>query len=253
MNLVRSDHQNSSCGAHQRHALHHGVLKYKVFTGLVFGVAWLATFGVAAASAQGATFAEIEAEEAVRLEACLDKVLADPVQGYEDALAWLYEGGRPPARQCAALALIGMGRLGEGALRLEAIARAPDGGSLEDRAYYLNLAAQAWAEADQPEAALRTFDNAAELDPTLDVRAGRAGALIALSRWPEAETVLDSLLAERPEGALYRQRALARLARGNLEGAQADVDTALALDPRDVDTLVVRGKLREAQRLKAGG
>jgi tetratricopeptide (TPR) repeat protein len=203
------------------------------------------------ASAQGSAFAELEAEEGKRLEACLDKIATDPENAYEDALGWLYEGRRPAARQCAALALIAMGQLGEGAVRLEAIARAPDGGSLEDRAHYLNLAGQTWLKAEQAEAALRTFDSAASLDRSLDVRAGRAAALVSLERWAEAEGVLDSLIKDTPTAATHRQRALARLNRGNLEGAQTDVDAALNLDPRDVDSLVVRGRLREAQRLKA--
>ena len=55
----------------------------------------------------------IAAEEQARLEACLAKIETDPDDAYEDGLAWLYQGNRPGARQCTAMALIALGHQAE--------------------------------------------------------------------------------------------------------------------------------------------
>ena len=54
--------------------------------------------------------ATIEAREADRLEACVAKIEVDAEEAYEDGLAWIYQGNRPGARQCTAMALIALGR-----------------------------------------------------------------------------------------------------------------------------------------------
>ena len=53
--------------------------------------------------------ATIEAREADRLEACVAKIEVDAEEAYEDGLAWIYQGNRPGARQCTAMALIALG------------------------------------------------------------------------------------------------------------------------------------------------
>ena len=90
----------------------------------------------------------IAAEEQARLDACLTRIESDPEEAYEDGLAWLYQGNRPGARQCTALALIALGHPEEGAERLKNLANSTDGGTLEQRAAYLSQAGNAWIEAD---------------------------------------------------------------------------------------------------------
>jgi tetratricopeptide (TPR) repeat protein len=184
----------------------------------------------------------------MRLEACLEKVEQAPQAAYEDALNWIYEGSRPEARQCLALSLLATGRLSEGALELEALARAPDGGSVEDRVTALTIAADAWLEGEAWEQALGALDSARRLNAQADVALARAKALGGLARWTEAAAELDRAATNGGGAAVMRERARARLNLGQLEGALADAEAALAADPRDVDALVVRGNVREALR-----
>ena len=72
--------------------------------------------------------------EATRLDACIARIDVDAEEAYEDALAWSFEGNRPGARQCVALALIALGQEAEGAARLEELANATDSGTMEQRA-----------------------------------------------------------------------------------------------------------------------
>src|SRR5919108_545494 len=55
-------------------------------------------------------------------EDCMTLARRVPADGYESALAWEGQGGGDPARHCAAVALIGMGKFTEAAERLESLA-----------------------------------------------------------------------------------------------------------------------------------
>ncbi|MCA8903936.1 MAG: hypothetical protein KDA43_03675, partial [Hyphomonas sp.] len=92
--------------------------------------------------------------EQARLDACLARIQSDPENAYEDGLAWSFEGNRPGARQCTALALIALGHIEDGAARLVDLANASDGGTMEQRAAYLSQAGNAYIEADAPDQAL---------------------------------------------------------------------------------------------------
>ena len=192
-------------------------------------------------------------EEQRRLEACIDKIREDPAEAYEDGLAWVGEGGRPFARQCTALALVELGHEAEGAIRLEDLANASNGGSLRQRIIYLTQSGNAWLLAGLPEAALVTINNALSLngnDPQL--HADRAAAYIQLKRWDEAEEDLNFAHQRLPRDIeVLKMRAETRLNLGDLEGAENDVADAMALDRKDIPTLVLRGRVREAQRLQA--
>ena len=183
----------------------------------------------------------------------MEKIAQDAESAYQDALTWLGSGGRPAARQCAALALIELGREAEGAARLEELANAPDAGSLDARAVYLAQSGNAWLLARNPEAAVVTLTNAIKLRPNDGaLRKDRARAHVMLKQWDDAGEDLNSALQLSPGGdaEALRMRALVLLKTDRLQEAWEDIDTALKLSPRDVDTVVLRGEIREAMRLK---
>jgi tetratricopeptide (TPR) repeat protein len=197
------------------------------------------------------TSADFATREATRLDACIARIDEDPEEAYEDALAWSFEGNRPGARQCVALSLIALGQEAEGAARLEELANATDGGTMEQRALYLTQAGNAWLVAGAPEAAVLTITNALKIlpgEPNLLV--DRASAHLMLEKWPEAIADLDKALAASPGmGTAHQLRAEARLNNGDLDLALADVKAAMAAQPDNIDTLVLRGRVREAIRL----
>lgn len=189
--------------------------------------------------------------EAIRLDACIARIDVDAEEAYEDALAWSFEGNRPGARQCVALALIALGQEAEGAARLEELANATDGGTMEQRALYLTQAGNAWLVAGAPEAAIVTLTNALKIMPDEpDLLVDRASAQIMLQKWPEAIKDLDRALEALPGlAAAHQLRAEARLNMNDLQPALADVKAAMAAEPDNIDTLVLRGRIREAIRL----
>ncbi|MEH6694018.1 MAG: tetratricopeptide repeat protein [Hyphomonas sp.] len=195
--------------------------------------------------------ADIAAREATRLDACIARIDVDAEEAYEDALAWSFEGNRPGARQCVALALIALGQEDEGAARLEELANASDGGTMEQRALYLTQAGNAWLVAGAPEAAVVTLTNALKIMPNEpNLLVDRASAQILLGKWPEAIKDLDKALEALPGlAAAHQLRAEARLNMNDLEPALADVKAAMAAEPDNIDTLVLRGRIREAIRL----
>lgn len=199
--------------------------------------------------------AELAAAETERLEACIAKIETDPENAYEDGLAWTFQGNRPGARHCTALALIALGNLSEGARRLEALANAADGGTLEQRAVYFSQAGNAWLQAGVPDAAVTSFSNALKVLPgTPDLLIDRASAHLMTEGWAAAISDLDKALDASPGNAVaYQMRAEAYLNDGNPERALEDVEAAMRTDPRNIATLVVRGRVREAIRVKADG
>lgn len=189
--------------------------------------------------------------EAQRLDACIAKLDDDPEGAYDDGLKWINEGGRPYARQCTALALVELGQAAEGAVRLEDLANAENGGSLSQRVIYLTQSGNAWLLAGAPEAALVTLNNAIKLSPNNPLlKADRAAAYMALGQWTAAARDLNIAKRSRPyDTSMLQMRAETRLNLDDLEGAKADIDAALAIDHTDIKTLLLRGRVIEALRL----
>jgi hypothetical protein len=77
-------------------------------------------------------------------EVCMTLAREDPAAGFERAETWRSEGGGDPARHCAAVALIELGRHAEAARRLEALAQDLRPAHRELRAEVLGQAGQAW-------------------------------------------------------------------------------------------------------------
>ncbi|KJS23731.1 MAG: hypothetical protein VR75_17935 [Hyphomonadaceae bacterium BRH_c29] len=200
---------------------------------------------------------QIAAEEAARLDACLARIETDPDNAYEDGLAWSYQGNRPGARQCTALALIALGHPEEGAARLQSLANATDGGTMEQRAAYLSQAGNAWIQAENPDAALVAFDGAIKIAPDApELLMDRATAHLLLEHYDEAIEDLDAALRYTPGlGEAHQLRGQAWLEKGDPDKAMLDVKAAMDADPENVATLVLRGRVREALRIQeaAGG
>ncbi len=71
-----------------------------------------------------------------------------------------------------------------------------------------------------------------------------------LEKWQPAIDDLDRALATYPNDIEALQlRARAHLNLDNLQLAESDMSRALLLDNRNIDTLVLRGDIREAKRL----
>ncbi len=195
--------------------------------------------------------ADLARDELARLETCLERIETNPEAAYEDGLAWLGQGSRPPARQCVALALIALGQPEAGAAELEDLANAPDAGSLEQRALYLAQSGNAWMAAGLPRAAETTLTNAVKLSPNdSELHADRAAAYLALERWEEALGDLDYSLSIQPSNAdALAMRARAYLQLERYDDALNDVDEARLQRPEDIELLVLRGDIREARRV----
>ncbi len=214
---------------------------------------FLIAFAAGTALMMQSAGAELAKAEEARLEACVAKIEVDPENAYEDALAWTFEGNRPGARQCTALALIELGNYETGADRLVALANSTDGGTLEQRAVYLSQAGQAWIMAGAPEQAAVAFTDALKLAPgTVDLLVDRASAYMMTQDWDKALPDLDLALANSPGfGPAHQLRAQVHLNKHSYDLAMRDVEAAMAADPKNIDTLLVRGRVREAIRVEA--
>ncbi|MCA9234393.1 MAG: zinc-dependent peptidase [Planctomycetales bacterium] len=94
---------------------------------------------------------------------------------------------------------------------------------------------------------LRALSSMTEADALYTLALGHLDA--RPPRAADAERIFSQLLQGNPadEEALAH-RGLARWMQGNVVGAQADCDAALAIDPVDVDALEVRARLSLAER-----
>src|SRR5262245_54417748 len=143
-----------------------------------------------------------------KFEDCMAQALRMPADGYETALTWVGQGGGDPARHCAAVALIGLGKYHEAAAQLESI-----GADMAEKKP--QLAAEAFAQAGQ------AWSMAGDTKRALDDAA--AGLKLA----PED---VDLLL----------DRAIAYATLGDFKSAIADLDRAQTLAPARADVLVYR-------------
>lgn len=199
---------------------------------------------------QSSAITETLREERVRLNACIDKIETAPEEAYEDALAWLNEGARPNARYCAALSLSALGHHAEAAGRLEALAQRKGAGTLTERAVFLTQAGNAWLSAGYIEESIQSFSDALKInrsDP--DLYKDRAAAYLAAERPTHALQDLEGALTIRPVDAeAYRMRALAYLQQDTPDLALESIELSRRYDPKNIDTLVLRGEIREAMR-----
>jgi predicted Zn-dependent protease len=197
--------------------------------------------------------ADLTAQFDARHKACLESIADDAQDAYELGLQWRDEGGGRRAKHCVAMALFALGHEDEAAYRLDALASGADGGTDETRVKHYAEAANFWLAAEDAERAYASATAGLKLKyDHLDLRITRARAYAMSGRYDYAETDLSSVLALDADRAdALRYRADARFRQDDIEGAQADVEAALYLDPTSVETALLRGKIREFVRLKA--
>jgi tetratricopeptide (TPR) repeat protein len=189
----------------------------------------------------------------IEYRTCLTLARAKPEDGWEEAIAWHSLGGGEPARHCAAVALIGLGKYEEAAKRLEALA----GSSRREapvRAEMLAQAGQAWLLAGKPEQALAAQDTALKLVPGHpELRLDKAVTLASVGHYAEVVELLSALLKVQPnriEAMVLRAVAYRYL--DKLELAKDDLSRALVLDPAFPDALLERGMIRRLEDNNGG-
>jgi tetratricopeptide (TPR) repeat protein len=179
---------------------------------------------------------------------CLTLARAKPEEGWEEAIAWASLEGGEPARHCAAVALIGLGKYEEAAKRLEALAEASHREAAL-RAEMLAQAAQAWMMAKNPERALAAQDTALKLVPGApEILLDKAVTLASVGHYAEVADLLSNLLKAQPnriEAMVLRATAYRYL--DKLELAKEDLARALVLDPDFPDALLERGIVRRLE------
>jgi tetratricopeptide (TPR) repeat protein len=174
---------------------------------------------------------------------CLARVPNDPDGALMLANAWAKTDGGAPAGHCAALALVGLRRYAEAAVKLDALAKSGFGTNPSMRTTLYDQAGNAWLLAARPDSALASFTAALAVDPMdADILSDRARANALKQNWAKADSDLTAALLVSPERAdLYVLRGSARHAMGHTADARADFNRALQLQPGNADALVERG------------
>ena len=188
-----------------------------------------------------------------RHKACLARIAQDSALAHEEAMIWQSEGGGRRARHCVAMALFALGHEGEAAYRLEKLAQSPDGGSDILRIGYYVQAADMWLQAGAPQKAIDAGLMGLEIDiSNIDLRIARARGFGALEQWADAQRELTTALIHAPnEPRVLRYRADTYLRQAKLRLAKADIDKSVQLNVKDIDSLLLRGRINEAIRLAA--
>jgi tetratricopeptide (TPR) repeat protein len=189
----------------------------------------------------------------IEYRTCLTLARAKPEEGWEEAIAWQSLGGGEPARHCAAVALIGLGKYEEAAKRLEALASTSRREEIL-RAEMLAQAGQSWLMAGKPERALAAQDTALKLVPGHpELMLDKAVTLAAAGQYAEVVALLSALLKVQPnriEAMVLRATAYRYLEK--LELAKEDLSRALVLDADFPDALLERGMIRRLEDNNAG-
>ena len=180
-------------------------------------------------------------------QACLASTDADPAQALDDALAWEQAGGGNPARHCAALATLALGRPADAAQMLETLALDLAGIDAAASLALMLDAADMWLDAGAPARAEGLYAAALESAPDWpDALIGRAYALEQQGRFEAAlaDVIRATALAPQNAGALaVLQSALLRRL-GRVRDAATLLDTAIAEAPDQADLYLERGLVR---------
>jgi hypothetical protein len=176
---------------------------------------------------------------------CIKLAKSDPAKGLAKATEWRDEGGAA-AEHCAALALTGLKRYAEAAVKLEVLAKNKTIGEARNRAALLDQAGNAWLLARQGGKAAADFTLALGLTPKdVDMHADRARARALLKDWVGAEADISAAIQlDGTRADLFTLRASARRALGRKAAAAADITHALSLFPDYPAALVERGGMR---------
>ena len=142
---------------------------------------------------------------AVRLAECMTLATGDPEKGEAAAVRWRGEGGGYRARLCLGVAYANQERWAAAASAFEDAAREAENAKDPRAADYWAQAGNAWLAASDP-----------------------AKARTALDAALASGTLLGPAL-----GQVHLDRARARVANGDMEGARADLDRALSYVPEE--------------------
>lgn len=185
---------------------------------------------------------------------CLAMARLEPKTAFDHAVGWEGLGGGAPAKHCQALALISMGKVEEGAARLETLA-SESRVSAELKAEMLAQAGQGWMTAGQLERALAVQNAAMKLTPSSpDLLIDRAVTFFGAGDLPSALKDLDQailLVPGRAEAYAFRSAVHRFLDRNEL--AWLDAEKALSLTKgRHPEALLERGILKRLKGDDAG-
>lgn len=216
--------------------------------------AWPILAALFAVSALPAAGQVLGVDQQAEYTACMSLARGEPAAAFEQARAWSLQGGGEPARRCAAVALIGLGRYVEAAQRLEQLASEMVADSAGLRGGVLAQAAQAWLLSGEAERAHVALSEALRLAPgDVELLVDRSIASATTGQYWEAIDDLNRALELAPERAdilILRASAYRLLDVPDLAGD--DLDRALRLDPDNPDGLLERGILRRLAGDTAG-
>lgn len=173
---------------------------------------------------------------------CLNLAQQDPESALKMAEEWVSLGGGNPARHCAAIALLGLLRYEEAAIRLQTLVDLLTDAPVDRRAAAREQAAQAWLLAGQTDRAESNLTAALALRPgNVELLISRAIARASAADYWNAIDDLNAALATEPErlDALVL-RATAYRYLESLDLARQDAERAVALDPMDPDARLER-------------
>jgi tetratricopeptide (TPR) repeat protein len=180
-------------------------------------------------------------------QSCMALARAKPAEGFEAAIAWRDEGGGPAARHCTAIALVGLGQLGEAAQRLEDLAQNMGGFGAAERAAVLDQAGQLWLRLGDGTRAHAVLTAALKLD---DSNAGlwvRRGEVLASAGelWDAIDDFGQALDRNTSslDALVFRAAAYRLLEIPDL--AVDDLTRALVLDPSNPDALTELGMVHK--------
>lgn len=199
---------------------------------------------------------------------CVQLSQRDPSKAYDQAQDWHDKGGGGAARHCAALALIGMGRYEDAATVLQQLAddvqisatASPLGEHTGEtlRADLLSQSGNAWLMAKQYSSAEKALTEAlkyvAKDSPVArDIHVDRARAEGGDRDFDGAINDLNQAIQIDPglaEAYIYKASALRETSQIDL--AATTIETALRLDPGNIDALLERGYIRQLEKNYAG-
>jgi tetratricopeptide (TPR) repeat protein len=209
---------------------------------------------VALAAAPAARADQFDTQRQQKYEDCMAQAQRVPADGYETALAWEGQGGGDPARHCAAVALIGVGKYQEAADQLESLGAGLAEKQPQLAAEAFAQAGQAWKMAGDTKRALDDAAAGLKLAPEdVDLLVDRAVAYATLGDFKPAIADLDKANALSPKRAdVLAYRASAWRLLNDLGKARADADAAVTLDPKNVEALLERGNIRRLTDDAAG-
>ena len=184
---------------------------------------------------------------------CLALARRQPDKAIELAGKWIGLGGGESAKYCQALSLVGLKEYGEGARRLEDLARTSKQ-DMAARAGMLAQAGQAWMLQGEPGRAYAAQSTALRTAPQgtkqhFEILLDRAGTLAEAGKYSEALVDVNAALVIDPRSAdALAFRASAYRYQGEIDKALDDAQRALSLDPKNLAALLERGNLHRLKK-----